>query len=55
MESLPASIRRPNKRIQPTPLRGPEIVPFLKVGFRSKPIPIYEAARLMRRPLGGNH
>jgi hypothetical protein len=44
-----------NKRIQPTPLRGPAIVPFLTVGFGSKPLPIYTAARLMRRPpFGGS-
>ncbi len=31
----------PNQRVQPTPLRGPKIVPFLKSRFGSKLVSIY--------------
>jgi hypothetical protein len=33
---------RPNKPIQPTPLRGPEIVAFLKTGFGPTAFSIYQ-------------
>ena len=38
--------------MQPTPLRGPEIVAFLKAGIGPIVLPIYTAARLMGNPLG---
>ena len=43
---------RPNQRVQPTPLAASEIGAFLKAGFVSIAIPIYEAARLTRNTLG---
>jgi len=45
--------RRPNQRVQPTPLAASEIVAILKDGFVSKLVSIYEAARLTRKTLGG--
>ncbi len=44
--------RRPNQRVQPTPLAASEIVAILKDGFVSKLVSIYEAARLTRKTLG---
>jgi hypothetical protein len=41
--------------MQPTPLCGHKIVASLKVGFVPTPVPIYRAARLMRRALGRPH
>jgi hypothetical protein len=45
---------RPNKPIQPTPLRGPKIVGILNASFVPTAFLIYMAARLMGRALGGN-
>jgi len=39
--------------MQPTPLCGPKIGAFLKSEFGLNAFPIYTAARLMGRPLGG--
>jgi hypothetical protein len=41
--------------MQPTPLRGPKIVAFLKAGIGPTVFPIYTAARLMGKPLGRCH
>jgi len=39
--------------MHPTPLRGPKIGAFLKVKFRSTVVPIYWAARVMRKAFAG--
>jgi hypothetical protein len=44
-----------NKGIQPTPLCGPEIGGILESGYVLTLIPIYTAARLMPKALGGSH
>jgi hypothetical protein len=43
----------PTRACSPTPLRGPKIGGILQTGFVLTRKPIYRAARLMRRPLGG--
>jgi hypothetical protein len=50
MEQIPSG--RPNKPLDLTPLRGPKIAAFLKVGNRSTAFPIYKAAQLSGRALG---
>ena len=40
--------------MQPTPLRGPQIVAFLKAGIGPMVFLIYTVARLMGKPLGCN-
>jgi hypothetical protein len=40
--------------MHPTPLRGLKIVAILKAGNIWKVVPIYMAARVMRKPLGGS-
>jgi hypothetical protein len=39
--------------MEPTPLRVHKIIVFLKAGIGPSVFPIYIAARLMGRPLGG--
>jgi hypothetical protein len=41
--------------MQPTPLRGPKIGGILKTNLVLTAFPIYTAARLMGKPLGGSH
>ncbi len=43
----------PNRRVQPTPLRGPKIVAILKAVFIRRLSRSIWAARLTRNPLGG--
>jgi hypothetical protein len=45
---------RRDGRMQPTPLRGPEIIAILAVGFGLSAFLIYTAARLMGKPLDGD-
>jgi len=49
---LYCSDSRPNKRMQPTPLRGRKIVGILESDFVLTLVLIYTAARLMRRAFG---
>jgi hypothetical protein len=43
---------RPNKRLHPTPLRGPKIGGILQSRFVPTRVPTYTAARVKRRALG---
>jgi hypothetical protein len=43
---------RPNKALEPTPLRGNEIVAILKRGFSSTPLQVYQGDAAKRPPVG---
>jgi hypothetical protein len=52
LQSIPAPKAQPNQRVQPTPLRGPEIVAILKADFVSIAIPIYRGGAADARHVG---
>jgi hypothetical protein len=45
---------RPNKALEPTPLRVDKIVAILAVGFGLSIFSLFTAARLSARPLGAS-